>query len=120
MSLISRLRLFCTVAPLLLAAPLSAEALPPVPRELLGRSAVACVKLDALGAVASVYLLVSSGTQDVDREVLDWVRALRWHAAFATPAPSGWFPMPIAFGEGEPPLPPASCGPRADGSGVIA
>jgi len=96
---------------LMLAAPAVADSLPPVPRALLGRSAVACVKLGAGGAVASAYLAVSSGTPETDGEVLAWVRALRWQAAFDSPAPAGWFAMPLAFGEGEPPQAPVPCGP---------
>ncbi|MBC2664983.1 hypothetical protein H7F51_05605 [Novosphingobium flavum] len=110
MKLLSRL---IPIAALLLAAPLAAEDLPPVPRELLGRSAVACVKLGEGGEVASAYLAVSSGTPESDGEMLAWVRALRWQAAFTTPAPAGWFAMPLAFGEGEPPLTPTRCGPAS-------
>ena len=103
--------------------PAPAQLLPPVPRILLDSAAVACVRVAPDGAVDGAFLVVPTGMPDRDRELLDWVRQMRWNAAApgeGEAAPEGrWFPMPIAFGEADPPPAPASCGP-ADGAGGFA
>ena len=87
-----------------------AQGLPSVPRVLLGQSGVVCVRLTG-NRVADAFVVVSTGKSSVDAALVDWVREMDWSDPDSAAAPRDrWFPMPVAFGDGEPPAPPAQCG----------
>ncbi|MBC2668658.1 hypothetical protein ACFOON_15685 [Novosphingobium piscinae] len=89
----------------------SAQGLPSVPRALVGQSGVVCVKLTG-NRVADAFVVVSTGQPQADAALVSWVREMDWGTPDSAAAPRDrWFPMPVAFGEGEPPAPPAQCGP---------
>lgn len=88
----------------------SAQGLPSVPRALVGQAGVVCVKLSG-NRVADAFVVVSTGRSEADAALVEWVREMDWSAPDSAPAPrERWFPMPVAFGEGEPPAPPSQCG----------
>ena len=90
-----------------------AQGLPSVPRALVGHSGVVCLRLSG-NHVADVYVAVSTGRAMTDAALIDWVREMDWSAPDSAAAPRDrWFAMPVAFGDGEPPAPPAQCGPAA-------
>lgn len=105
------------------ASPASAQALPPIPRLLLDRAGVACVKVGAGGLVREAFLVVSTGAAETDAELLSWVRGLRWNQSSAGQGEAApeetWFALPVAFGEAEPPPPPATCGPAGEAGGYV-
>jgi TonB family protein len=109
---------------LLSAVAASAQSLPPVPRVLLDSAAVVCLKVAGNGRVDGAFLVTSTGAVERDRELLGWVRQMRWNGAApgeGERAPEGrWFPMPVAFGEAETPPPPAQCGPQGGASSAVA
>lgn len=89
----------------------AAQGLPSVPRALVGQAGVVCVKLSG-DRVADAFVVISTGRSEADEALVDWVREMDWGTPDSAPAPRDhWFPMPIAFGEGDPPAPPAQCGP---------
>lgn len=89
-----------------------AQGLPSVPRKLVGHSGVVCVKLSEAGHLADAFVVISTGQPDTDRALVAWVSEIDWSAPDNSGAPRDhWFPLPVAFGEGEPPAPPAACGP---------
>lgn len=89
----------------------SAQGLPTVPRSLVGQAGVVCVRLIG-NRVADAFMVVSTGKATIDRDLVAWVREMDWGAPDGAAAPrERWFPMPVAFGDGEPPAPPAQCGP---------
>lgn len=114
-----RILLSLAVVVLALAPSLAAQAqeLPSVPRTLVGQAGVVCVKINGAGRVDDAFVVISTGHQDADQALVDWVREMDWTGDDGAAAPRDrWFPMPVAFGEGEPPAPPASCGPVAHAS----
>jgi TonB family protein len=100
--------------PILLAA-LSAAAtatqeLPPISQDLLNVSAISCVKMDNSGKVVGAYMIQSTGDAHRDREIVAWIKKLHWEKAKpGEKLRNIWFPMPIAFGDAQPPEIPASC-----------
>jgi len=88
-----------------------AQGLPPIPEDLLNVSAVSCVKMDESGKVVGAYMIQSTGDAGRDREVVAWVKQLRWDKAKpGEKSRNVWFPMPVAFGgDAQPPEMPASC-----------
>jgi hypothetical protein len=104
--------------PLLLAAlnasAAAAQELPAIPEDLLNVTAVSCLKMDNSGAVVGAFLIQSTGDEGRDREVVAWVKKLRWDKAErGDKLRNVWFPMPIAFGNVTPPAMPASCSPAS-------
>ncbi|WP_298195609.1 energy transducer TonB [Novosphingobium sp.] len=92
-----------------------AQGLPSVPRVLLGQSGVVCVRLTG-NRVADAFVVVSTGKSAVDTALVEWVREMDWSDPESAAAPRDrWFPMPVAFGDGEPPAPPAQCGTTPSG-----
>jgi TonB family protein len=106
------------------ASAVAAQSLPPVPRVLLDSAAVVCVKVAGDGRVDGAFVVTSTGVAERDRELLGWVRQMRWNGAArgeGEAAPEGrWFAMPVAFGDAETPPPPAQCGPQGGATGSIA
>ncbi|HEX8553588.1 MAG TPA: hypothetical protein VF695_02670 [Sphingomonas sp.] len=88
------------------------QQMPPVPAVLNDTSGVACVKLAEGGAVAEAFVAVSTGDAAKDRELIRWVRQLRWPGGAARPDLRDiWFPMPLTFGKAAAPVVPESCAP---------
>ncbi|QDZ06589.1 energy transducer TonB [Sphingomonas panacisoli] len=104
------------LAVLMLAAlaPGAQDTLPPIPAGLLGATAVTCVHVTDRGIVDQAFIVSSTGDPDNDRDVVAWVKQLRWDPATMGDAiRNRWFPMPIAFGPADPPKGPSICSPPA-------
>ena len=92
------------------AAAAVSQELPPISQDLLGITAVSCVKVSGSGKIVGAYLIQATGDANRDRQILAWIRKLHWD-----PAKPGekmrnvWFPMPIAFGDVPVPAAPSSC-----------
>ena len=94
----------------LLAVAVFAQQLPPMPAALNDSAGVACVRLGEAGDVADAFVVVTTGNAAGDRELLRWVRQLRWPTGEARPDLRGiWFPMPVTFGKAAAPAAPESC-----------
>ena len=88
----------------------AAQELPPLPATLLNASGAVCIKVTKQNEAGGVYILASTGDPQVDRDMLAWVRELRWPVATSgEKLRDTWFPMPIAFGEKQPPKVAATC-----------
>lgn len=111
-------RFVCLILFLLAATPLRAQNLPPVPFSLLNASGVVCVRVSRDGGVVGAYILRSTGNTVADRDLLSWVNQLHWPKAVpGEKLRTTWFPMPIAFGDRQPPTsPPKTCAPPKAGS----
>ncbi len=92
------------------AVPLVAQELPPLPATLLNASGAVCISISRQGGINGAYVLTSTGDAQADRDMLAWVRQLRWPVA--TPDETmrdTWFPMPIGFREKKLPKVPTNC-----------
>lgn len=107
---------FATLIGLVASTASASEELPPLTPDLLGISAIACVKLSKDGDVTGAFLITSTGADTRDQHLLEWIKQLHWPpAAPGEKLRDTWFPMPVAFGEGvEPPKMPASCSPLSN------
>lgn len=88
----------------------AAQELPPLPATLLNASGAVCINVSKQGGVNGAYVLASTGDAQTDQDMLAWVHQLRW--PIATPGEKlrgTWFPMPIGFGEKQPPKVAATC-----------
>lgn len=90
----------------------SAQAAPPLPADLRDAAAVACVKIDDHGWVSGAFLIQSTGEAGKDRELVNWIRQLRWPKVKPGEQRNRWSPMPIAVGDAAVPNAPGSCAPR--------
>ena len=104
------MRLWIFALAFLSATAAAAQELPPIPQDLLNVSAISCVKMDDSGKIVGAYMIQSTGDVARDREVIAWVKKLHWDKAKpGDKSRNVWFPMPIAFGDTQPPEMPASC-----------
>ncbi len=90
----------------------SAQAAPPLPPDLQNAAAVACVRVDDRGWVSGAFLIQSTGEDGKDRELVNWIRQLRWPQVKPGEQRNRWAPMPIAVGDAAVPNAPRSCAPR--------
>ena len=87
-----------------------AQELPPLPPTLLNASGAVCISISKQGDVGGAYVLTSTGDAQADKDMLAWVYQLHWSvAAPGEKMRDTWFPMPIGFGENEPPKVPPDC-----------
>jgi len=98
----------------------SAEGPPPLPADLQNSAAVACVKIDDHGWVSGAFLIQSTGEDGKDRELVNWIRQLRWPKMKPGEQRNRWAPMPIAVGDAAVPNAPHSCSPRAVEADITA
>lgn len=97
---------------LLLASTAHAQQLPPVSERMLGKAAVACIMVDDSGRIAGAYLLSTSGNNSADRDMLAWVKRLRWDAAKPGETMRNvWFSTGLAFGDAKAPEASTTCNP---------
>jgi TonB family protein len=107
-----KLALAAIAAALVPTAASAQSGLPPIPADLRDASAVTCIRIDDSGAVSSAFIVTSAGSADKDREVLAWVKQLRWEAVKPGDASRNrWMPMPVSFGSAPPPAMPSTCAP---------
>ncbi|WP_157215995.1 hypothetical protein [Flavisphingomonas formosensis] len=90
-----------------------AQAVPPLPADLRDAAAVACVRIDDRGWVSGAFLIQSTGEDGKDRELVNWIRQLRWPHVKPGEQRNRWAPMPIAVGDATVPSAPHSCAPKA-------
>jgi hypothetical protein len=88
------------------------DGLPPVPDDLLNKSALACIQIDDQGKIIGAFLLTSLGAAVQDKEAIDWTRQLHWGPVkLGDKSRNIWFPIGLAWGSAKPPPSPATCGP---------
>jgi hypothetical protein len=98
-----------------LASMAHAQELPPVSERMPGKGAVACIMVSDAGSIAGTYLLSTSGDIATDRDMLAWVKQLRWDAAKpGEKMRNVWFSTGLAFGDAKAPEASTTCSPPPD------
>lgn len=92
----------------LMSWPAGAKArVPPVPENLLNKTAQVCVWINDAGTVTEASIMRSAGSPRADAEVLDWIRGVRWgRVKSGDKSRNHWLGIGLAFGDV--PAPPSS------------
>ena len=84
----------------------------PIPRSLSNASGGVCLKIANNGTIADAFLIVSTGSESKDRDLLAYAKQLQWPAQKRDgEVREVWFPMALASGKAKPPQMPKSCAP---------
>ena len=110
------LNLILAVALPLAAASATMPAPPPVPKSLVDRAGVVCFKITNRGNVADAFVVVSTGSDEADADMIDYARQLKWpETRLNDPTRNRWLPLPITMGKAERAAVPETCAPAKSG-----
>jgi hypothetical protein len=85
---------------------------PAVPKSLIDRAGVVCFKITNRGNVADAFVVVSTGSDLADADMVDYARRLKWpEVGAADPSRNRWIPLPITMGKAQRAPVPDSCAP---------
>ena len=87
---------------------------PAVPKSLIDRAGVVCFMITNRGNVADAFVVVSTGDDVADADMVDYARRLKWpEVRDADPGRNRWIPLPITMGKAKRAPIPDGCAPPA-------